>query len=81
MLRPTPGDPLGVEQHHWNTGAEENQQLKLETLYLISINKFIEIKYSVSNGLVIFITNYWWISILEISRYRRSNRSVLKDTR
>ena len=22
-------------------------------------NKFIEIKYSVSNGLVIFITNYW----------------------
>ena len=28
MLRPTPGDPWGVEQHHWNTGAEENQQLK-----------------------------------------------------
>ena len=24
MLRPTPGDPWGVEQHHWNTGAEEN---------------------------------------------------------
>ena len=23
-------------------------------------NKFIEIKYSVSNGLVIFITNYCW---------------------
>ena len=21
------GDPWGVEQHHWNTGAEENQQL------------------------------------------------------
>ena len=35
-------------------------------------NKFIEIKYSVSNGLVIFITNYWWFRILEISRYRRS---------
>ena len=34
------------------------------------INKFIEIKYSVSNGLVIFITNYWWFRILEISRYR-----------
>ena len=31
-------------------------------------NKFIEIKYSVSNGLVIFITNYWWFRILEISR-------------
>ena len=28
MLRPTPGDPWGVEQHHWNTGAKENQQLK-----------------------------------------------------
>ena len=27
MLRPTPGDPWGVEQHHWNTGAEENQQV------------------------------------------------------
>ena len=26
-------------------------------------NKFIEIKYSVSNGLVIFITNYWWFRI------------------
>ena len=23
VLRPTPGDPWGVEQHHWNTGAEE----------------------------------------------------------
>ena len=28
MLRPTPGNPWGVEQHHWNTGAKENQQLK-----------------------------------------------------
>ena len=41
-------------------------------------SKFIEIKYSVSNGLVIFITNYRWFRILEISRYRRSNGSVLK---
>ena len=24
VLRPTPGDPWGVEQHHWNTGAKEN---------------------------------------------------------
>ena len=23
VLRPTPGDPWGVEQHHWNTGAKE----------------------------------------------------------
>ena len=28
-------------------------------------NKFIEIKYSVSYGLVIFITNYRWVRILE----------------
>ena len=27
MLRPTSGDPWGVEQHHWNTGAKENKQL------------------------------------------------------
>ena len=27
MLRPIPGDPCGVEQHHWNTGGKENQQL------------------------------------------------------
>ena len=44
-------------------------------------NKFIEIKYSVSYGLVIFITNYRWFRILDISRYRQINGSVLKDTR
>ena len=44
-------------------------------------NKFIEIKYSVSYGLIIFITNYRWFRILEKSRYRRNNGSVLKDTR
>ena len=27
VLGPTPGDPWGFEQHHWNTGAKENQQL------------------------------------------------------
>ena len=27
VLRPTPGDPWHVEQHRWNTGAKENQQL------------------------------------------------------
>ena len=27
VLRPTLGDPWSVEQHHWNTGAKENQQL------------------------------------------------------
>ena len=44
-------------------------------------NKFIEIKYSVSYGLDILIKNYRWFRILEISKYRRSNGSVLKDTR
>ena len=29
LLRPTPGDPWGVEQHHWNTGAKENPQLSI----------------------------------------------------
>ena len=41
-------------------------------------NKFIEIKYSISNWLVIFITNYWWFRILEISRYRRKTDLSLK---
>ena len=27
VLRPTPGDLWGVEQHHCNTEAKENQQL------------------------------------------------------
>ena len=33
-------------------------------------NMFIEIKYNVSYGFVISITNYRWFRILEISRYR-----------
>ena len=31
--------------------------------------------------LIIFITNYRWFRILGISRYRRNNGFVLKDTR
>ena len=27
VLRPTPEDPWAIEQHHWNSGANENQQL------------------------------------------------------
>ena len=27
VLQPTTGDPRVAEQHHWNTGAKENQQL------------------------------------------------------
>ena len=44
-------------------------------------NKFIEIKYSVSNGLVIFITNYitnyWWFRILEISNFKTVSNDLL----
>ena len=28
MLRPTPGDPWGVEQHHWNTGAKRKPTIE-----------------------------------------------------
>ena len=72
---------------HYMTGCRINKFGIFTISWLRSVcmnvkirNKFIEIKYSVSNGLVIFITNYWWFRILEISRYRWSNGSVLKDT-
>ena len=42
-------------------------------------NKFIEIKYSVSYGLVIFITNYRWFRILEISRYSNTLDKSLSE--
>ena len=50
-------------------------------------NKFIEIKYSVSNGLVIFITNYWWfrileiLEILEINTYQTNKHNHFKEIR
>ena len=28
VLRPTPGYPWGVEQHHWNTGAKKTNNNK-----------------------------------------------------
>ena len=28
VLRLTPGDPWGVEQQHWNTGAKKNKTKK-----------------------------------------------------
>ena len=33
-------------------------------------NKFVEVKYCVSYGLVIFITDNWRFRIFEIRRYR-----------
>ena len=44
-------------------------------------HKFIEIEYPVSDRFVILITNYRWLRIFEVIRYRRSNRYILKNTR
>ena len=44
-------------------------------------HKLIEIEDRVSDRFVIFVTNYRWIRILEVFRYRRSNRLILKNTR
>ena len=42
VLRPTPGDHWVVEQHHWNTGAKENQQLnKIQKLSSFKSNENI----------------------------------------
>ena len=45
MLRPTPGDPRGAEQHHWNTGAKENQQLNpvQDCWNYLSLTRLLEI--------------------------------------
>ena len=40
VLRPTPGYPLGVEQHHWNTGAEENLPITCENFAILRLNSF-----------------------------------------
>ena len=39
MLQPIPGDPWGVEQHHWNTGTKENQQLNVFVLECERVKK------------------------------------------
>ena len=44
-------------------------------------HKFIEIEDRVSDRFVILITNYRWLRILEVIRYRRSNRPILINTR
>ena len=44
-------------------------------------HKFIEIEDRVSDRFVILITNYRWLRILEVIRYRRSNKPILKNTR
>ena len=44
-------------------------------------HKLIEIENRVSDRFVILVTNYRWLRILELIRYRRSNRPILKNTR
>ena len=43
-------------------------------------HKLIEIKNRVSDRFAILVTNYRWLRILEVIRYRRSNRPNLKNT-
>ena len=44
-------------------------------------HKLIEIEDRVSDRFVILVTNYRLLRILEVIRYRRSNRPILKNTR
>ena len=44
-------------------------------------HKLFEIEDRVSDRLIIRITNYRWLRILEVIWYRRSNRPILKNTR
>ena len=44
-------------------------------------HKLIEIEDRVSDRFVILVTNYRWLRILEVIRYRRSYRPILKNTR
>ena len=44
-------------------------------------HQLIEIEDRVSDRFVILVTNYRWLRILEVIRYRRSNRPILKNTR
>ena len=44
-------------------------------------HKLIEIVDRVSDRFVILVTNYRWLRILEVIRYRRSNRPILKNAR
>ena len=44
-------------------------------------HKLIEIEDRVSDMFVILTTNYRWLRISEVIRYRRSNRSIVKNTR
>ena len=44
-------------------------------------HKLIEIEDRVSDRFIILITNYRWLRILKVIRYRLSNRPILKNTR
>ena len=44
-------------------------------------HKLIEIEDRVCDRFVILVTNYRWLRVLEVIRYKRSNRHILKNTR
>ena len=44
-------------------------------------HKLTEIEDRVSDRFAKLVTNYRWLRILEVIRYRRSNRPILKKTR
>ena len=69
VLRPTPGDPWGVEQHHWNTGAQENQQLMLSVNWLVFIFKYTRLGVRLNDGpdIKLFILVGWGRSFLSVA--------------
>ena len=50
-------------------------------MYVKIRHKLIEIEDRVSDRFVILVANYRWLRILEVIRYRQSNRPILKNTR
>ena len=49
-MRPIPGDPWGVEQHHWNTGAKES--LFFVFIYLLSFSFYLFIFFTICPQIV-----------------------------
>ena len=46
-----------------------------------SDTSLLKLNICVSDRFVILVTNYRWLGIMEVVRYRRSNRPILKNAR